>query len=800
MLTIETITTGEMSAHIGPLVKGEELFGAWDVVPVCLLLCDGAGNVLFQNYKLRQTTELVFDNWLELVCVAQLDEIRTAWNISKANLERLNIRFRQACSPKWWSVIGCWRLIAGEGPLFVAVLEDCTSNRSAEDVLHECEERLRLCLVSSSEGTWNWDLETGWMTCSEQLQQLAGIELVSGGMPRNVWEARIHPEDLGRIEVALTPHREGIYELYECEYRIEHPEQGYLWIWERGRITGRAGGMIGVSGDITERKNAEQELWKAMESADSANRAKSSFLATMSHEIRTPMNGVIGMTGLLLETELSEEQRELAEIVRSSAEALMTLLNDLLDFSKIEAGRLELENIDFDPRKMIEDSIELMIERAVAKQLDLVAITSPALFAFAAGDPGRIRQIILNLLSNAIKFTSSGEVILRVEVVEEPVVEQAMDGSALSLLVKFAVSDSGIGIPVEAQSKLFQLFTQVDTSTTRKYGGTGLGLAISKRLAEMMGGRIGLESEPGKGSTFWFTTRIEQRQPPAVSQLHKLTDCRILMIGADQFSTATIESMLHDEPVALAVVTTKEEAASLLIDAVASSTPFDLVIFDASISGIEGPLWISSLRELACIPDLQAVMVSSIPQRGDGAMSRQAGVAAYLTRPFRRSHLFRCLNAILSLRRPPVSPPTQAPLITRHSIEDENLQSKITLLLAEDNLVNQKLAVRLLEKQGFRVDVVWNGQLAVEAVKTGKYAAVLMDCQMPELDGTAATVLIREWEGAAGKRIPIIAMTANAMVGDREKCLLSGMDDYVAKPVRPAELLEALARCGVAKS
>lgn len=769
---------------------------AWNALPLSLFLADPEGAVLLQNRSCVHTTGGRIAGLFSLVVDSELLAVRKLWHQKLDSTEPFEFQFtvrqgghRGSPPNRILKIHGAWSNQLGERT-FAGVLEEI-STIGSDDELYEAQERLRLCLVSSSEGAWSWDLETGWMTCSEELQALVGLRLPAGGLDRKDWEERIHPEDKSKTKLAIEPHLEGTFDIYECEYRIVHPEKGVCWIWERGRFSKRRGCLLGVTGDITERKRVEQDLWQAMEKAEAANHAKSSFLATMSHEIRTPMNGVIGMTGLLLETELNEEQRELAEVVRSSAEALLALLNDLLDFSKIEAGRVEIETLDFDLRKVMEDSIELMLERAKAKKIELLAMVEPSIPPYVSGDPGRIRQVILNLLTNAIKFTSKGAVAVKV----------TLDSSHQDgfVQIRFSVSDTGIGIPEKALGRLFQQFSQVDSSTTRRFGGTGLGLAISKRLSEMMGGEIGVVSKEGQGSTFWFTVRLEAKQPP-VAWLHELESTRALLLGAkvlvvdpDPLSSAFLCSVLEPLGAAITKLRSWEEAG----ESVQNQT-FDVLMFDEKAADGNGPERISSVRRIMLQHDLPAVMIGGSARNTDAPTEPLEEIQGYLSRPFRRSQLHRCLNGILKHRFNSGILTAIAPVLE----VAENSASGLKLLLAEDNLVNQKLAVRLLSKNGFQVDVVSDGRQAVDAVSSRKYDAILMDCQMPEMDGLEATAAIRALESSLSMlgRIPIIAMTANAMQGDREKCLAAGMDDYVAKPIRLTELIAALGKITPRKS
>ena len=659
----------------------------------------------------------------------------------------------------------------------VGVGRDITEQKQAEAALVREKEFLSALNLYSPVAIVVLDGQEKIVSCNPAFEKLFGYtsaEIIGKNL-----DPLINPEET--LQEAAVYTQQAMVEPVHGTGRRRRKDGGFVNVEIFGvpvLVNGEKVSTLAIYHDIT-------DLDKAREEAELANRAKSEFLANMSHEIRTPMNGVIGMLELALDTPLNDEQRDYLNVSLQSAEALLALLNDILDFSKIEAGKLELETIDFNLRNTVEDVAYSLAQRAQDKGLEMACLIHPDINCDLRGDPGRLRQVLVNLAGNALKFTEKGEILIRAEPVSE---------TQTQVSIRFSVKDTGIGVPLERQAAIFERFTQVDGSTTRRYGGTGLGLTISKQLVEAMGGQIGLESTPGLGSTFWFVSTFEKQLPKAGSEEKSaapllssvnVRDLHILGVDDNATNRMIITKMVESFGCRIETAANGAKALEMLHTGYNNGDPYQVVLLDMQMPGMDGEQTARAIKSDPLCKVVTILILTSMGQRGDVARLEALGCAGYLLKPVKQSLLREALQTALGQKQ---SGEGAGRMVTRHLLSERKRQG-LRILLAEDNPVNQKLARLVLQKAGFSVDVVENGLQAIEKVQGGKYNAVLMDVQMPEMDGLEATGRIRQ---ELGEHIPIIAMTAHALKGDRERCLEAGMDDYVSKPLDARLLLKKL--------
>jgi two-component system, sensor histidine kinase and response regulator len=680
----------------------------------------------------------------------------------------------------------------GQALRIAGAAQDVHERKLAEDELREVRARFERAVQGTQDGLWEIDLSEPPGRCwlSPRLHELLGFQDGELGDDPEGLRKRTHPEDRAISDAAVhRQHAEGVP--LDVEVRMLTRAGEYRWFRMRGSPGfDPAGRLIRVSGsmqDVTEARAAREALVGASEAAQAANRAKSAFLATMSHEIRTPMNGIIGMTALLLDTVLGRVQREYAEAIRTSANSLLAIINDVLDFSKIEAGKLEIESLEMDLRGNVEEVGSMMALPAAMKNLELIVDVAPEVPQTVRGDPHRIRQCLVNLVSNAIKFTSAGEIVIEVRTGER---------RESGALVRFEVRDTGVGISTEARAELFQPFTQADSSTTRRFGGTGLGLSIVKRLVGLMGGEVGVTSEVGRGSTFWFALPLASAEPSGrmKAALTETTGGRILIVDDNATNRRVLSGHLVGGPFEVQTAAHAAEALELMQRAAGERRPYDVVLIDFQMPEMDGAMLGERIAGDPRLTSSRLVLLTSLDRKDDHARFASMGFAAYLTKPVRARELRECLQHVLAHAAGEWNTGTHA-LVTRDTLENVAAQRQYggRVLVVEDNPVNQKVAQRFLERLGCTVRVAANGAEAVESSSRERFDLILMDMQMPVMDGISATRAIRGRENR-GARTPIVALTANVLAGQFQSCIDAGMDDVLGKPLEPARLQDVLDR------
>jgi two-component system sensor histidine kinase/response regulator len=747
--------------------------------------------------------------WMEVLHPDDRERTRQFWTDSVAGRGPYDVEYRVRRLDgeyRWFKTRGVpIRDSGGDVYQWFGTCTDISDAKQLEEELRQANARLDLAVRGGNVAVWEFHLPDGIFRNGSAIllnhwAQL-GYEPPEGPVPTSEWIALVHPEDWDRVESAIQACLDGTEAEYKAEFRMRHRDASYRWVLSRGVVVRDAVGkpirFTGIRVDISELKRAEEELRHAKGAAESANRAKDEFLANVSHEIRTPMNAILGMTELVLDTPLTEDQRQSLKTVKAAADNLLGIINDLLDFSKIEAGKLELDPDDFSLRSALGDTLRTLAMRAHRKGLELISHVQPDVPDALVGDPGRLRQVLLNLVGNAIKFTEEGDVLVRVECVSE----SRPDGE-VGLL--FSVTDTGIGIPPDKHEAIFRAFEQEDTSTTRKFGGTGLGLTIASRLVALMGGTISVDSQPGRGSKFTFTAsfRLQSQfseplyaQPPI-----SLHDLPVLIVDDNETNRHILKEWMHGWKMEPTAVGDGVAAMDALWKGATNERPFALVLLDGRMPDTDGLALAARIRERTARSATRIILLTSGDRPDDAARSYQLGIDARLLKPVRQEELLETIYRVMSRTNgdaPPVAGPAPVPI----SIQCQDQASvSLRILVAEDNEFNAQLLDQLLTRRGHRVRLAINGREALHVASEESFDLLLLDIHMPELDGFQVIQTIREQERAAGGHLPVIALTARSRNEDRDKCLAAGMDDFLAKPIQAAALWDAIGRIVISKA
>lgn len=767
----------------------------FDAALDCIITIDQNGRIIEFNRAAEKTFGYTHDE----VMGQELDELlypsssreRCRDNMDRYNLrreegsllgKRVEVNTRRKNGEEFIAEMAMQPVTLAGSIVFTVFLRNVTKRRQAEEKLDQERYLLHTLMDNLPDSIYFKNSESRFMRVSRGLALKFGLDGPAEALGKTDFDffTEQHARQAWNDEQQMMSSGEPVLGKEEME---TWPDGHRTWASttklplrdKDGHIVG----TFGISRDITQQKRVEEALRIAKEAAEAASRAKSDFLANMSHEIRTPMNAVIGMTELVLDTQLTSDQRDYLKMVLESADSLLLIINDILDFSKIEAGKLDLEHILFDLHESVGDTMKSLAVRAHKKGLELTHNVPADVPGSLIGDPNRLRQIVVNLVGNAIKFTDKGEVVLTVHT------ESQTDNE---VVLHFAVTDTGIGIPPEKRDDIFKAFEQADTSTTRRFGGTGLGLTISSRLVELMGGKLWVESEVGRGSTFHFTAGFERGSnvaPPRPERAERasLIGLRVLVVDDNATNRRILEEILRNWKMQPTAVAGAAQALEALDDASRNGTPFPLVLTDGNMPEIDGFTLAQRIKQSESLSGPIIMMLSSADRSGDIARCEQMGISGYLMKPIKQSELFDAIATAVGLS------PSATEVVVPNRYHDIR---PLRILLAEDSLVNQKLGVGLLERQGHTVTIANNGREAVAALQSQDFDVVLMDVQMPEMDGLEATRLIRAGEQQSGRHVPIVAMTAHAMKGDRERGLAAGMDAYLVKPIRAKQVYETL--------